>query len=216
MPSNDDKEKLLERIKTLSGLLKAGRYDEIDFTALEKEAPDIAGNFSEVVKNLESAGEKISLDSHDLPSVDKYLTHITKTTENAVTEVLNTAESIMDDTAKAGEILGHIDEQIPDNNEKLKNEIHYVKDLLDNVQDKSFSVITSLEFEDINRQLSEKIVARLDELYGNLLEIMIILKFKESINKEDSDFLKSLKRIFDIDDAARHSQEVADELFEEF
>lgn len=216
MPSNGEKEKLLEQIKTILEFLKAGRYDEIDFSSLKKEAPDAAENLAALVKHLQATGEKISLDSSDLPSVDKYLTHISKTTETAVTEVLNTAESIMNDSAKAREIMEHMDEQIPMQNESLKNGIRYANDLLNSIQEKTFSVITSLEFEDINRQLCEKIIARLDDMYGNLLEIMVKLQFEERVSKEDSAFLKSLKRIFDIDDAARHSQQVADELFEEF
>lgn len=215
MSKRDYKEWLLKQVKTLSEQLKDGRYDEIDLSAIEQEASDMAKNFGQVIESLESAGQKMGLDSHDLPKITEHLTHISETTEKGVMEVINTAESIMEETSKAQESLDHVNEQLPDN-EDLKNEVQAVSGMMANVQDNCFSIITSLEFEDANRQLMEKILSRLNELYDNLLKILLMLKLKDRLDKKDSAFLESLKHIVDIEGATRQDQEKIDEFFETF
>ncbi len=218
MSSQDRNEWLLDEVRKISEFLKEGRYNDIDLATLEKEAPDLAGNFAEVIKNLEAAGENVGLDAHDIPKMNEYLTHISKTTETGVTAVLNIAEAAMNDMDKIKDSLGNIGKENPQNTDKksVEDKVREINETIDNLQDNFFTILTSLEFEDINRQLTEKIVARLDEMYADLLEMMMALNAKEYQNEEDSTFLKALKRLFDIDDITHHSQAVADELFEEF
>ncbi|MCP5106710.1 MAG: hypothetical protein GY950_25220, partial [bacterium] len=168
----------------------------------------------DILNSLESIRKKIGDDCHDLPMVNEHLSHVSKTTETGVTDVLNTAETIMSDSATAMESLNGIGKKTAEvkNGETLANEIGEVEQILDNVQNNCFSIITSLEFEDINRQLMEKIMFRLDELYGNLTTISSALNLDlEEKEKNDSAFLKDLKRIIDIDDSRRHTQEAIDE-----
>lgn len=218
MSSQDRNEWLLDEIRKVSQFLKDGRYNDIDLKSLEKEAPDLAGNFAEIIRNLESAGENVGLDANDIPKMNEYLTHISKTTEAGVTAVLNIAEEAMNDMDKVKDALDNICEENPKTTDKnnVTDKIHELNVTIDNLQNNFFTILTSLEFEDINRQLMEKIIGRLDEMYGNLLEMMVSLNAKENPNQEASTFLKALKRLFDIEDINRHSQAVADELFEEF
>lgn len=214
MPSNDYNGGMLERLKQLSELLRNGSRDEIDLPAVGKEIAEITEAYGPQMKGLDSACETVRQDAHDFPKAVDYLSHILKTTETGVTNVLNTAEQIMDDTSKVRTALDGIAERVK--SEDLRNEIRTACAALDAAQDNCFNIITSLEFEDINRQLLEKVLERLDGVYGNLLDMMVLMRLDEPDGEEDSVFLKGLKRIFDISDPARHSQDVADELFEEF
>lgn len=218
MSSQDRNQWLLDEIRKISEFLKEGRCNDIDLTSLEKEAPDLAGNFAEIIKNLEAAGENVGLDADDIPKMTEYLTHIAKTTETGVTAVLNIAETAMNDMDKVKSALDKINNKVSNTtgHETVKNEINEITETVNNLQDNFFTILTSLEFEDINRQLMEKIIGRLDQMYGNLLEMMVRLNAKEYPAQEASTFLKALKRLFDIDDISHHNQAVADELFEEF
>lgn len=218
MSSQDRNDWLMDKIRQIAEFLKEGRYKEIDFTSIENDAPDLAGNFSKVAKSLEAAGETIGPDTHDIPKMNEYLTHIAKTTETGVTTVLNVAESVMSDTSKVKESLDNISAHFSQStgNDALKDELREAQTILDKLQDNCFTILTSLEFEDINRQLTEKIIDRLDEMYANFLDILVLLNVQGNPGQQDSPFVKSLKRIFDIENAGRHSQKVADELFEEF
>lgn len=218
MSSQDRNEWLLDEIRKISEFLKDGRYNDIDFSSLEKEAPDLAGNFAKVVKNLVSAGETVGLDAHDIPKMNEYLTHISKTTETGVTAVLNIAETAMNDMDKVKDSLDNLCGENPRTTdpENVKEKINEINETIATLQNNFFTILTSLEFEDINRQLMEKIIGRLDEMYGNFLEMMALLNAKEYPAQETSTFLKALKRLFDIEDISRHNQKVADELFEEF
>ena len=215
MSKQEHKEWLLEQIRSLSERLKEGRYDEIDLSAIEKEASDMARNFGQVIESLESAGQKMGLDSSDLPAISEHLSHISQSTEKGVMTAINTAEAIMEEASKAKESLVQIDEQLS-GNEELKNQVREAETRMDTVQDHCFSVITALEFEDINRQVMEKILIRLNQLYDNLLKILLMLKLKDRIEKGDSTFLDGLKHIIDLEGAKRQSQEMIDELFDDF
>jgi hypothetical protein len=214
MYSQDHREWLLTQIKLLSEHLKEGRYDEIDLAAIENEASDMAKNFGQVIEGLESAGLKMGLDSHDLPTVTEHLAHIAESTEQGVMAAINNTESIMDEATKAKESLQYVEEQVTGNKE-LKDRVQSVNNMMDTIQDYCFSVITSLEFEDINRQVMGKILARLNEMYENILKILLMLKIKDRIEK-DSSFLEGLKHIIDIEGAKRQSQDMIDEIFEDF
>ena len=215
MSKEEHKEWLLEQIRALSEHLKEGRFDEIDLAAIEKEAADMARNFRQVIESLDTAGQKISLDSHDLPTITKHLTHISQSTEKGVMNAINQAEAIMEDASAAKDSLEQINEQVA-GDERLVDRIQSVNHRMDSIQDQCFSVITSLEFEDINRQVMEKILIRLNVLYDNLLKILVMLKLKERFENNDSTFLDSLKHIIDLDGANRQSQEKIDEFFEDF
>ena len=218
MSSHDRNEWLIEKIRQIAVFLKEGRCKEIDFASIESEAPDLAGNFSEVAKNIETVGNTINPCTHDIPKMNEYLTHIAKTTETGVTTVLNIAETVMSETSKVKAALDNLSTHLTQStgNETHQSELRGAQAILDNLQDNCFTILTSLEFEDINRQLTEKIIDRLDKIYANFLDILLMLNVQEARGDEDSPFVKSLKRIFDIEDAGRHDQKVADELFEEF
>jgi len=215
MYKDDHKEWLLSQIKVISELLKEGRYDEIDLSAIEREASDMAKNFDQVIKSLESAGQKMSIDSQDLPRISEHLSHISESTEKGIMTVINNTESIMEDATNASEVLYKLQEDFKDN-EEVKNKIQEANDFLDSAQGKCFNIITSVEFEDINRQLLDKILGRLNELYDNLLKILLMLKLKERLDNQESGFLESLKHIIDIEGGDRQSQEMIDDLFEDF
>jgi chemotaxis regulatin CheY-phosphate phosphatase CheZ len=218
MSSHDRNDWLMDKIRQIAEFLKEGCWSELDFTTIEKEAPELAENFYKVAKNIDSVRNTISPYAHDVPKMNEYLTHIAKTTETGVTTVLNIAEAVMSDTSKVKESLANLSTHLAQftGNESLQDELRGAQSILDNLQDNCFTILTSLEFEDINRQLTEKIIDRLDEMYANFLDILLVLNIPETPGNGDSPFVKSLKRIFDIEDAGRHDQKVADKLFEEF
>jgi len=215
MNNNNNIEFLLEQIKNLSELFRDGRYNQIDLSALGKENADTAQNFKEVIENLENAAELLIQDSYDLPKINDHLSHISDTTENGVLKVINTSESIMDDTSQIQESLDTILKQF-DDNAFLQDKLMGIANITDGIQNKCFSIITAVEFEDINRQLMGRILTRLKELLENLSNILLLLNLTDRIHKRNSTFIESLKHILDIEGANRQSQDMIDELFEDF
>ncbi|MCP4150298.1 MAG: hypothetical protein GY757_21295 [bacterium] len=215
MSTQDHKEWLLNQIKAMSELLRDGRYDEIDLSSIEKEAAEMARNFGKVINTLETAGEDMNSHTTDLPLISEHLAHISKTTENGVMSVITSVENIMKDATQAQDALAGLKEKLAGNKE-LQDEVDGVNSFLGNMQSNSFCIISSLEFEDINRQVIEKILLRLNELYDNLLKILLMIKLKEGIEDKNSAFLESIKHIVDIGNNERQEQEMVDIFFDEF
>jgi hypothetical protein len=215
MSDQDKEDGFLARIRVLSEQLKEGRFDKIDLSFLESETPDIAANFRQVVDALESAGRYIKVDSHDLSTVSGHLSHISETTEKGVMTAINTAEAIMEEAVNAKKYLSQIQEGSKGSRE-LEDLFQAVNGMLDSMQDHCFSVITGLEFEDINRQLMEKILARLNRLQDNLEKIISMLNITVNPDEKDSAFLESLRHIIDIDGSNRQTQDMIDDFFEDF
>jgi len=220
MPQDDQNQLLIDRIKEITALLKEGRFCEIDPASLDKNVSNqdihhIAENFKQIIGSLTIACREMANDINDLPIITQHLTHISDTTEKGILEAINTAEAIMDETAQVKDALRHIHEYVSGNQE-LEQQFQLVSSKLDTVKDQCFSVITSLEFEDINRQVMEKIIERLQVLFENLLTAMEAMKLKERLETRDTAFLSRLKHIIDIEGANRQSQDMVDELFEDF
>ncbi len=215
MASQQCNPELLERIRLALGLMNEGQYEKIDLSTIETDDGEIASLLKQIMETLNSTSQNMNEDSMDIPIVGQHLTHITTTTESGVLTVLKIAETIMTDVNKVRDILDKLEPKITpnDNDHKLFIDSHQV---LDEIQNNCFTIFTSLEFEDINRQLMEKITHRLDILYGNLLDSMIQLKVDTLMERKDSNFLEGLKHIIDLDNSSRQSQEEIDDLFEEF
>ncbi|MCP4221650.1 MAG: hypothetical protein GY765_43900 [bacterium] len=203
----------------MSEHLMNGTYDEIDFSLIEQESAEMAANLRAIIDGLELAGNETAADLEDIPITTAHLDHIAKTTEKGVLEVMNTSESIMAELYKVKDSLDKIAEQCPEN-EVVREEAKTASDILDGAQNQCFSIMTSLEFDDIHRQLLEKIITRLEQSYEKLMELQLVLNLRSNLEKQEDEFLKGLQRIIDIEGTSkRHSQDVVDDIldgFEEF
>lgn len=215
MTEDEKRQWLINQVVSISGLLKDGRYNEIDLTLIEKEAADLASNFSEVINSLESVGYKIGTDKEDVQQISNHLKHISKTTEEGVMQVMDHSESIVSDATEISNNLAALKEKIGDNPE-VKEEMDKVDTKLAALQNNAFTIMTSLEFEDINRQKLEKILKKLNQVYDNLLKVLLLLKVKEKIEQKDSSFIKEIRQISDPNEDVSGKQGMIDELLKEF
>ncbi len=214
--SKDDKRTwLLSQIVSLSELLKEGRYNEIDLTLIEKEAADLASNFGEVISSLESVGYKLGDDKEDVQQISHHLQHISKTTEEGVMQVMDHSESIVSDATYISDNISSIKKKLTDQPE-ITEELDNIDAKLSNLQNNAFTIMTSLEFEDINRQKLEKILSKLNQMYDNLIKVLLLLKVKEKIENKDSSFIKELTQISDPNEDTSDKQGMIDELLNEF
>ncbi len=219
MSENEKRNWLINQVISISGLLKDGRYNEIDLSLIEKEAADLASNFGEVIHSLESVGYKIGDDKEDVQQISHHLQHISKTTEEGVMRVMDHSESIVSDVTDISDNLSAIKEKIGDNEsvkETVKTDMDSIDAKLANLQNSAFTIMTSLEFEDINRQKLEKILGKLNQLYDNLIKVLLLLKVKERIEKKDSNFIEEIRQISDPNEDATNKQGMIDELLQEF
>jgi chemotaxis protein CheZ len=90
-----------------------------------------------------------------------------------------------------------------------------IDDSLAKLQNSAFTIMASLEFEDINRQLIEKISKKMNELYDNLIKVLMLLKVKEK-EMSHKGFIEDLKKVADIGMENTHKQDMIDELLKEF
>lgn len=164
---------------------------------------------------LKLVGEGMNIHNLDLSIIYEHLEHISKTTESGVLTVINTAEAMMEDTSNAMGDLEKLEAKCSENKD-LKQSLEKVNETIDSVQNNCFTIITALEFEDINRQLLERILVRLHQIQENQEQILELMELKEPLDKKDSAFLEHLKHIIDLEGARRQSQEEIDELFESF
>ncbi|MCP4157121.1 MAG: protein phosphatase CheZ [bacterium] len=216
MSEHDDKRNwLINQVVSISGLLKEGRYNEIDLTLIEKEAADLASNFGEVINSLESVGYKMGGDKEDMKQISHHLQHISKTTEEGVMQVMDHSESIVSDATYISTNLAEVKKKIGDNPE-VQKELDNIDSKLSNLQNNAFTIMTSLEFEDINRQKLEKILGKLNEMYDNLIKVLLMLKVKEKIEKKDSSFIDEIRQISDPNEDVSSKQGMIDELLNEF
>jgi len=202
-------------IKNLSELIRDGRYDDIDLSALEKEAPDIAANFREIVDNLKMAGEKLNKDSSDFPIVYRHLDHISRTTEEGVMNVINLAEAMMNDCGTALDTVNRLASRFEDNDD-IRDQVRHAGETINVIMDSCFAIITAVEFDDINRQLMVKLLNRLNRQSEDLSDILMSLNMYRPPEEIQSAFLEELKHIIDLDGSKRETQESIDELFEAF
>ena len=215
MTEDEKRQWLINQVIAISGLLKDGRYDEIDLTLIEKEATELASNFGEVIDSLEEVGYKVSEDRNDVQQISHHLEDITKTTEEGVMMVMDHSESIVSEATVIADNMGTLKKKIGDKPE-VKEEMDNIEGSLAKLQANAFKIITSLEFEDINRQRLEKILKRLTIVYDNLLKVLLLLKVKEKIEEKDSDFIAEIRHISDPNEDPASKQGMIDELLKEF
>jgi chemotaxis regulatin CheY-phosphate phosphatase CheZ len=215
MTDDEKRQWLINQVIAISALLKDGRYNEIDLTLIEKEAADLASNFSEVINSLESVGYKVSDDKDDVQQISHHLKHISKTTEEGVMQVMDHSEAIVEDATYISTNLAAIKEKLEDKPE-VKEELDNIDSKLSNLQNSAFTIMTSLEFEDINRQKLEKILKKLNEVYDNLIKVLLLLKVKEKIEQKDSSFIREIRQISDPNEDVTGKQGMIDELLNEF
>ncbi len=215
MSEDERKTWLINQLIAISGLLKEGRYDEIDLSVIEKEATQLAANFSEVIHSLEAVGYKVSDETDDVRQISHHLRHISRTTEEGVMQVMDHSESIVSDANRISDNISSIKSKLHDHPD-IEPELDNMDTTLTHLQSNAFKIITSLEFEDINRQKLEKILKRLNTVYDNLIKVLLLLKVKEKIESNDSSFLKEIQRISDPSDNPGDKQGKIDELLKEF
>lgn len=211
--SQSNKDWLIDQLTDLSEALKDGRYQEIDLSRIEVEAEALASNFKEVIDSLQSAGYCISSDSSDVKRISDHLKHISKSTEEGVMRVMDSAEGIIDDATSLSTAVNTLrsGSDFPDNDGIFDQ----LNERLGALQNKAFTIMTSLEFEDINRQQLEKILKRLGEIYNNLMKVLLLLKLKDRITQADSRFIDEIRRISDPGQKG-HQQDTIDALLTEF
>ncbi len=215
MTEEDKRQWLISQVISISGLLKDGRYDEIDLSLIEKEATELASNFGEVIRSLEEVGYKVGVDSTDVQQISSHLQHISKTTEEGVMQVMDHSESIVTDAGIISANMATIKEKIGEK-PAVQGELDNIDSALAHLQTNAFKIITSLEFEDINRQKLEKILKKLTQIYDNLIKVLILLKVKEKIEEKDSSFIREIRYISDPNEDNSSKQGMIDELLKEF
>ena len=197
----------------MSQALKDGRYQEIDLSIIEHEAEALASNFKEVIDSLQSVGFRIGNDSNDVQRISDHLKHISKSTEEGVMRVMDSAEGIIDDATVISSSIEGLSGR--SETETDRKEYDQVNERLGALQNKAFTIMTSLEFEDINRQQLEKILTRLGEIYDNLMKVLLLLKLKDKITHGDNRFIEDIRRISDPEQKS-HQQDTIDALLNEF
>ncbi len=211
--NQSNKDWLVERLTELSQALKEGRYQEIDLSSIEHEAEVLAANFKEIIDSLQSVGFFIESDSNDVQRISDRLKHIRKSTEEGVMRVMDSAEGIIDDATVISATVETLSQRL--DSEENRGEFKQLEESLGALQNKAFTIMTSLEFEDINRQQLEKILKRLGEVYDNLMKVLLLLKLKDKITKADSGFINEIRQISDPENMS-HQQDTIDALLTEF
>ncbi len=206
---------LLGQIQQLSESMRDGKFHEIDLTEIEKEAEELASNFGEIINNIEEVGYKVGGDSQDVQEISQHLEHISKTTQEGVMKVMDYSESIISDANDISDQIGAIKTK-SEGKVDLESEMDTVNQKLGDLQNNAFTIMTSLEFEDINRQKLEKILKKLSQVYDNLLKVLFLLKIKEKIENNDSGFIEDIKKISDPNDKTENKQDLIDALLSEF
>ncbi len=214
MNEEDKRNWLINQLVGISELLKEGRYNEIDLSLIEKEATVLASNFGEVIQSLEAVGYNVSEETDDVQQISNHLKHISKTTEEGVMQVMDHSESIVSDANQILSGMASIKQKLGDKPE-LDEEFRDMDTTLNHLQANAFKIITSLEFEDINRQKLEKILKKLTQVYDNLIKVLLLLKVKERMEQKDSSFIKEIRNISDPNDKS-DKQGMIDELLKEF
>lgn len=214
MNEEDKRNWLINQLVGISELLKEGRYNEIDLSLIEKEATVLASNFGEVIQSLEAVGYNVSEETDDVQQISNHLKHISKTTEEGVMQVMDHSESIVSDANQILSGIASIKQKVGDKPE-LDEEFRDMDTTLHHLQANAFKIITSLEFEDINRQKLEKILKKLTQVYDNLIKVLLLLKVKERMEQKDSSFIKEIRNISDPSDKS-DKQGMIDELLKEF
>lgn len=215
MPSKERKIDLLKSVRGILAAINSGKYQDIDLSEIEKEDRELAISLRDLVETLEMAGKHNSMDIFDLDLVMEHLSHISKTTENGVLTVLNTSEAMMGDLGRLKESLEDI-KRMHDGDDSVYPKIEQLCEQIDLLQNNTFSVLTALEFDDINQQLMKKILDRLEEQHAHLQEILMLTNILPRTDKKQSAFREGLKHIIDLEDSNRKSQAEVDELFDDF
>lgn len=215
MSASDRRQHLINQIVKFSHLLKEGRYEEIDLSTIEKEAADLAANFYSIVQSLEEVGYKIIDDKEDVRQISDHLKHISKTTEEGVMKVMDHSEAIVTDATDISEQLATLREKLKGNPDLLAL-TETIEEKLTHLQDNAFTIMTSLEFEDINRQKLEKILKKHNQLHDNLIHVLLLLKIRDKIEKKDSSFIREISQISDPNHDSAGKQDMIDELLQEF
>jgi len=212
MSSENKRDLIIQQLIKISGMLKEGRYEEIDLSLIEKEANDLAYNLKELIINLENAGNSLT-ESYSVSQISDNLNYICKTTAEGVSRVIDQSESIINRSTQIAADIDKLKAKFPVIGEE--ESFKKIKSELSELQNNAFTIMTSLEFEDINRQLIEKISKKLNELYENLMKVLFLLKFKEK-QEQSKEFLNELKKVADVNMENSHKQDVIDQLLKEF
>jgi len=217
MDVEDGTQEILNHVRLILDMVREGSYDSIDLTPISRLEPSLAEGLNLLIQNIKTTGKDLNTDVVDLSIIKDHLDHVTQSFESGVLTVINTAETVMNDTNEIRESLETLNRRLMETeNPQLKPVVENAELVLGEVQNNCFTILTSLEMEDINRQLLERIVTRLDQIQGNLHLLLSNLKIRESLEKKDSAFLDSLKHIIDLEGDSRQSQEDIDDLFEDF
>ena len=218
MTKPENKEKLLQHVIDISSKLVNGELENIDLSAIEKELNILADNFQRLIENFNVLGENIYHSSNEMPILSQHLEHISETTAEGVTKVMDNAEGIMNTSV---EMCGKVDELTEKykENEELGNDLVGIADYAMNIQNRAFSIMTSLEFEDINRQQIEKITTALTDFQNEFFRLLTMLKIKDYLDKKGhkSAIMHDLQQVVDLHNTESESkQDLIDELFKEF
>jgi hypothetical protein len=215
MPSAEKNEKLLKQVREILAAVNDGQYQEVDVSAIKKEDPELGESLEILLETMNMTGQHTSMDILDLDLVMQHLSHISKTGESGVLTVLNTSETMMGDLAKLKESLEDIKRNLNDD-DGAATRLDQLGEQVDVLQNNTFSVLTALEFDDINQQLMKKILDRLEEQHAHLQEILMLMNVPARTDKKESTFLQGLKHIIDLEESTRQSQEMIDEIFDDF
>ena len=167
------------------------------------------------MSNFEALGENLYHSTNEMPILSQHLAHISETTAEGVTKVMDNAEGIMNKSMELGEKLGNLKEKFPEASADIDEIINGAST---EIQNQAFGILTALEFEDINRQQIEKISSALNDFQDEFYRLLVLLKLKDYMERKehDRDVISELKQVVDLEAEGESKQDLIDELFKEF
>ena len=196
---NIDIREFLQNLEKRGGKTKGGQYTDLVLGSL-------VSFVNSVVEIIEEIGVSIKESSSEVPKAKDQLEKITQETELAANNMLDIVEKILSNIESTNNNINRIRRGLKvfiDSKGNLidfNSEKRYLKEIqtyIDEIQDYSYSLLNSLQFQDITAQqirsanfILNSIRIQLNNLLSNLYNIE---KKKEKIEKEDFDYKATIK-----------------------
>lgn len=220
MTQNKKKDILIQQIVDISNNLVEGKIENIDLSIIESEIDVLASNFQKLIENFQTLGHNLYQSTNEMPVLTQHLENISETTTQGVIKVMDNAEAIMNSSAELNEKVQKVKDKYSDLSDNLISDLDDIDSTAMQIQNQSFSILTALEFEDINKQQMEKILTALNDFQNEFYKLLVLLKIKDFIEKKESSqgskVLEDLKQVVDLENQANDKQDLIDQLFQEF
>ena len=161
----------------------------------------------EVVPLLNSIHDEIHQSSKIIPTASEKLDKVTSATEMAATEVMDKVDNVIERLDTMNSTLDDIDEHI-DKDESLshlKEKTNVIRQELDGSQDDLFSIMNTLQFQDITTQQIHSTAEVIDSVQTKLCELLSGFDDNEFTLPKERKFAFDSKAEFDFDKSKKVS-----------